>query len=392
VDERDVTEESADDTVVLSGMTPGIFFGDRYRVDGVLGTGAMGKVYRATDIEAGREVALKVLHPDKAAREQVLARFRREAEILTRIGHPNIVHIHDWGITDVGVDYIAMEVLEGRTLRDHLRETGPLTPRQFLPILVGVADAVAAAHVKGVVHRDLKPDNVFLQADGAPKVVDFGLSMLDTDKRMTKTGVMLGTPRYMAPEQIRSAKDVDPRVDVYALGVIAHEALAGASPFPAEDAGQLLGCVIEGRLIRIEDVRADLPPGLGDVLRRAMAKDRRERFATIGAFAEAFARVVGVPIARARQPGVVIPESAPDAPAPRAPVAIPLPPEEPRFTHPPESAPGIVAAHPAQAPPSPAARPSPSKAPLAIAFAVVAFLMLLCIGTGVLFGLRNLFV
>lgn len=388
MDQRDVTEESADDTLVLSGMTPGIFFGDRYRVDALLGTGAMGKVYRAVDIRTEREVALKVLHPDKASKEQVLARFRREAEILASIGHPNVVQIYEWGTTAQGVDYIAMEVLEGRTLREHLRETGPLTPRQLLPILVAVADALGATHVKGVVHRDLKPDNVFLQHGGVVKVVDFGLSLLDTDKRMTKTGVMLGTPRYMAPEQIRSAKDVDPRVDVYALGIMAHEALTGASPFPAEDAGQLLGCVIEGRIVRIEDVRPDIPPGIGDVLRRAMAKDRRERYATIGAFAEAFARVVGVPIARARQ-GLVIPESQPDAARPLEPAAIPLPPEEPRFTVPPD-APAYMPAQPATAPV--AATPRRRwKTPLAIAFFVVALLMVACIAAGIAIGARGLF-
>src|SRR5690606_34830515 len=156
-------------------------------------------------------------------------------------------------------------------LREHLRERGAMAPKELAPVVVAVADALAAAHAKGVVHRDLKPDNVFLCYGGVVKVVDFGLSMLDVDKRMTKTGVMLGTPRYMAPEQIRSAKDVDPRVDVYALGVMAHEALTNASPFPASDAAQLLGCVIEGRVVRLEEQRPGLPAGLGEVVRRAMA-------------------------------------------------------------------------------------------------------------------------
>src|SRR5690606_31178549 len=124
------------------------------------------------------------------------------------------------------------------------------------------------------------------------------------------------TPRYMAPEQIRSAKDVDPRLDVYALGVLSHEALTNGSPFPANDAAELLGCIIGGRILRIEEQRSDLPPGLGDVLRRAMAKDRRDRFATIGAFAEAFARVVGVSMHQAREPGGQLASAPPALPEP----------------------------------------------------------------------------
>jgi serine/threonine-protein kinase len=153
--------------------------------------------------------------------------------------------------------------------------------------------------------------------------------------RMTKTGVMLGTPRYMAPEQIRSAKDVDPRVDIYALGVIVHEALTGQSPFPAQDAGQLLGCVIEGRIVRIEDIRPDLPPGLGDVIRRAMTKDRGNRYATLGTFAEAYARTLGVTLPRARAGAtgeVPIPQLPPEARTEV--ISIPTAPEKPRFTMP----------------------------------------------------------
>lgn len=366
------------DTLVLAGITNGAFFADRYRIEGVLGTGAMGKVFRATDLQHERSVALKVLHPDKARKEQVLARFRREAEIMMEVGHPGIVEVLDSGRTREGVDYIVMEVLDGRTLREHLREHGAMAPKELVPIVVAVADALAVAHAKGVVHRDLKPDNVFLCEGGVVKVVDFGLSMLDVDKRMTKTGVMLGTPRYMAPEQIRSAKDVDPRVDVYALGVMVHESLTGASPFPASDAAQLLGCVIEGRVLRLEEQRPALPAGLGDVVRRAMAKDRRDRYATIGAFAEAFARTNGVSMTKARQPGAPL-DSSIDRPGPAEPASIPAAPAKPRFTIPD----GVVVTE--EAP-----RPTRPRRSLWLAVFVIALVVVACASAALAFGLRAL--
>ncbi|MGE0786544.1 MAG: serine/threonine-protein kinase [Sandaracinaceae bacterium] len=284
------------DTLRLSGFKSGAFFADRYRLEELLGVGAMGKVFRAFDQREQRRVALKVLHPEKASKSQVLARFRQEALVLRELGHPGIVRILDSGISE-GIDYLTMELLEGTNLKDYIRDHGPMTPEEYLPLLVQVCDALGAAHTQDVIHRDLKPENLFLteSEEGLKvKVVDFGLSRVSNNNRMTKTGVMLGTPRYMAPEQIRSARDVDLRTDIYALGVITHEALAGASPFPAGDAGQLLGCVIEGRILRLEDERPQVPGELANVVRRAMAKDKKDRFATIGAFAEAFAAALGM--------------------------------------------------------------------------------------------------
>lgn len=286
-------------TLVLSGFDAGSYFMDRYRVEELLGSGAMGKVFQATDTVENRRVALKVLHPHMANKAHVAERFGREAQILRELGHPGIVRIEDAGRAPDGMDYLVMELLEGRTLGDRLRAGGPMSPTELLPLLVQVCDALGAAHVQGVVHRDLKPDNLFLvDDDRRVKIVDFGLSRLATDKRLTKTGMMLGTPRYMPPEQIRSAKDADERTDQYALGVIVHEALAGSSPFPASDAGQLLGCVLEGRILRLEEQVPGLPDALPDVVRKAMAKDRKDRFATIGGFVEAFARAIGRPTGR----------------------------------------------------------------------------------------------
>ncbi len=288
-----------DQTLRLSGFTQGAFFMDRYRLERMLGQGAMGKVFRAWDTAQERPVALKVLHPEMAKKDHVLARFQREAQILRELGHPGIVRIYAAGRAPDGMDYLIMELLEGRTLKERLQQDGPMTPEQLLPLLVQVCDALGAAHVQGVVHRDLKPENLFLlTGDEVVKVVDFGLSRLDTQKRMTKTGTMLGTPRYMPPEQIRSAKDADAKTDQYALGIIAHESLAGASPFPAADPGQLLGCVIEGRILPLEEQAQGVSAELAEVVRRAMSKERKDRYATIGAFVEAFASTIGRPTGR----------------------------------------------------------------------------------------------
>ncbi|MCB9592511.1 MAG: serine/threonine protein kinase [Sandaracinaceae bacterium] len=282
-----------DETLLLSGFTQGAFFLDRYRLERMLGQGAMGKVFRAYDTVTDRPVAVKVLHRELAKKEQVLARFRRESRILRELGHPGIVRVYDSGMAPDGMDYLVMELLEGRTLKQRLQADGPMTPEELLPILVRVCDALGAVHLQGVVHRDLKPENLFLTEDGDTKVVDFGLSRLATGDRMTKTGMMLGTPRYMPPEQIRSAKDADARTDQYAVGVITHEALAGSSPFPAGDPGQLLGCVMEGRILMLEEQRPGLPKAIGDVVRKAMSRDPKERFATIGAYVEAYAAAIG---------------------------------------------------------------------------------------------------
>jgi serine/threonine-protein kinase len=388
---RDSAPELDGDTLVLSGFTAGAFFAERFRLEKLLGIGAMGKVFRATDTATDVPVAVKVLHPDKARRPQVLARFRREAEILQGLGHPGIVRVVQSGRSTDGIDFLAMELLEGRTLKDRVRGEGPLSPEEMLPILVAICDAVGAAHQQGVIHRDLKPDNVFLVDDGGAsprvKIVDFGLSRLSTNARITKTGVSMGTPRYMAPEQIRSAKDADGRTDIYACGVMVHESLTGGSPFPAGDPGQLLGCIMEGRVLQLEEQRPELPAELGPVIRRAMAKDPGDRYATIGAFAEAFARVLGRSTGRSMLAagdfdalfGDVEVREDPGSPGELSPPSGEV--EVPRFTLPPSpsSRPARVA---------PAKERSSSRAPLALALFLVALVAVVCLAAAAALGLR----
>jgi eukaryotic-like serine/threonine-protein kinase len=281
-------------TVVTQAFSPGSFFGDRFRIERLLGVGGMGNVYDAVDLENDRHVALKVLKKASALTAEAGERFRREAEILAAARHPGIVGIHGFGQAPDGTAWLAMELLAGETLRERVTREGAMSPAALVPILTAASDALTKAHSRGVVHRDLKPDHIFLPADGGfpVKVLDFGLSRAIGNKKLTKTGMVLGTPRYMSPEQIASAHASDGQSDVYALGVIVYEALTGKSPFVASDHGQLLGAILQSRIEPLAKVRPDLPQALGDVLIRSMAKDRAIRYKTPTDFAEDFARVV----------------------------------------------------------------------------------------------------
>lgn len=288
-----------DPTVLMPTFAPGAFFADRYRIDALLGSGAMGRVYAASEVNGERRVALKVLHVERLGEEETVARFSREAEVLASIGHPCIVEVYAFHRTSDGVPYLAMELLEGVTLKKRLTSAGRFEdPRDFQEILDCVAGALSVAHERGVVHRDMKPDNVFLPATGEPraKLVDFGLSrMAAQDKTLTHRGMLLGTPRYMAPEQIRNAAEAGPSVDLYSLGVLLYESLSGQSPYPAEDYGQLLGCVLESRVTPFEHVRPDLAPALAEVVGRAMHPDPAQRFATAVELADAYGAAIGSP-------------------------------------------------------------------------------------------------
>ncbi|WP_169791419.1 serine/threonine-protein kinase [Sandaracinus amylolyticus] len=306
-------EDDHESTVMVEVLAAGSFFADRFRVGPPLGAGAMGRVVQAHDLVSGHDVALKVLHRERARDAETLERFRREAAILESIGHPAIVRVLAMGEA-FAMPWLALELLHGETLKQRLRR-GPMHPHEIVPVLNTLCDALAAAHLRGVVHRDLKPENVLLVAGGRPpcKIVDFGLSSFTAAKTLTHTGSILGTPRYMAPEQIKSARDSDPRVDVFAVGVLLYEMLTGVSPYPAEDMGQLLGCVLEGRVVPLAHRRPDLAPAIGAVIERAMARERAQRFQTAGAIAEAYANAIGVRSGRS-QLDMPAPELATPAP------------------------------------------------------------------------------
>jgi len=202
-----------------------------YRIEEVVGRGGMGTVYKATQLSLGRPVALKILSADLAADPQFLDRFHREADVLARLSHPNIVAVYDRGEVD-GQPYLAMEYVEGTSLREIMR-SGPLEPAEALRIVSSVLSALACAHDSGIIHRDIKPENVLLAKSSIVKVADFGLSRLLgslDETRLTRTQLVLGTYEYMAPEQRERAREADSRADLYATGVVLYEMLTGELP------------------------------------------------------------------------------------------------------------------------------------------------------------------
>ncbi|GBC85035.1 Serine/threonine-protein kinase PknB [bacterium HR11] len=239
----------------------------------------MGKVYHAWDPLMDRDVALKVLHPRLAARPAFRDRFVREAQSAGRLRHPNIVTIYELGEAG-GVPYIVMEYLEGRDLHRIIRERVPLSLRERLDIIVQACEGLGYAHAQGVVHRDIKPSNIRVLDDGRVKIMDFGIAKIESKHLYTKTGFLIGTPRYMAPERIRGPREkVDGRADIFSLGVVMYELLFYRHPFEAEDLSTLLYKILHEPPDPL-DV-AGPAPGLEDlrrVLQKAMAKDPADRY------------------------------------------------------------------------------------------------------------------
>src|SRR3954469_11037046 len=220
----------------------GLTLDEKYRLDARIGKGGMGTVYRATHLLIDRPVAIKVLNPHFVEDEEAQERFRREARAAGRLQHQNVAAVTDFGRTDDGLVYIVMELLEGRTLRDVLSREAPLDAARAVSLMLQISAAVGAAHEAGIIHRDLKPANIFIvQRKDAPpfvKVLDFGIAKLaaealdgDNDPpTLTQVGAMIGTPRYMSPEQCEGVK-LTPASDVYSLGIILYEMLTGTTPF-----------------------------------------------------------------------------------------------------------------------------------------------------------------
>ena len=258
--------------------------GGRYRVIRAIGHGGMGTVFEAVHVGTGRAVALKLLHFRCATDGALRARFEREARAATSVAHPNVVEVLDVGTAEDGRPFLVMELLEGESLRARLDRVHRLEVGETAYIGASVLVALGAAHGSGVVHRDVKPDNVFL-AHGAPrprvKLLDFGISKLfgpdGMDLGMTTTGTVLGTPRYMSPEQARGRPDLDHRVDVFAAGVLLYEMLAGRRPYEADSYNALVVALVEESPPPLASLRAEVPADLRDVVAAALARDRQER-------------------------------------------------------------------------------------------------------------------
>jgi hypothetical protein len=275
---------------------PGTIVAGRFRILAELGRGGMARVHRAQDLTTGRDVALKLLKPEIAEHAEAMERFRREAEFLAGLKHPAIVGVEAFGKLPDGRLYLAMELLVGETLGARIRR-GKLSAEAISPILAGAAVGLDAAHRAGVVHRDLKPDNIFLVlTEGGDvaqvKLLDFGISKIDGRQSLTQTGQILGTPRYMAPEQLAGDRDVDGRADVYALGVIVYEALAGQPAFPVSHPADLIVAIIHGRATPLRALRPDVSAELEAVVGRSMARARDARYTSATELAQAWFEVV----------------------------------------------------------------------------------------------------
>ena len=293
--------ESADQTEAMSSARiadevteGGVVLGGRYELTERIANGGMASVWRAYDDVLARTVAVKLLHDHLAADEAFRERFRREAIAAAKLTHPNVVSLYDTGSDGTRV-YLVMEYVDGATLREVIADLGSMAPGQAAAIGEKIARALDYAHERGLVHRDVKPANILIGDDGAVKVADFGIAKAEEhDGDLTKTGMVLGTAAYVAPEQITGTTPVDGRADQYALGCMLYEALTGRQPFKGETAVATAAQRLESTPTALRSLRADLPRGLDAIIMRAMARDPADRFVSLGAMADALAAFADV--------------------------------------------------------------------------------------------------
>jgi serine/threonine-protein kinase len=256
-----------------------------YQVERLLAEGGMARVYVATDANVGRRVAVKALLPELGASPSLTERFMNEARAMGKIHHPGVIDVFDVLVGPSGELCIVMELINGRNLREHIDAFGPLAPAQAVPVMRAIADALAAAHALGIVHRDLKPENVILVADPLgglrPKVLDFGIAKIaDANNVQTATGSQMGTATYMAPEQFRSAKDVDARADIYALGCLFFEMLVGSPPFGGRNLFEQMSAHLN-QPPPLHLLPPTTPPAVAQLIERMLIKDRDGRLGTL---------------------------------------------------------------------------------------------------------------
>ena len=326
-----------------------------YEIVERLGEGGMGTVYLALHPELRRRVAVKVLHPDLAHHGEMIQRFFNEARAANAIGHRGIVEVSDLGILPSGAPYIVMELLDGESLADRLAKAGRLPLAAAIEIAGQAADVVGAAHAKGIIHRDLKPDNLYLIPDPhlpgreLLKILDFGIAKL-AERRpssaggdlRTRTGAILGTPRYMSPEQCRESRDVDHRTDVYSLGVVLYEMLSGAPPFASGSWVEMAFMHIAASPPALQTRAPDVPDGVAQIVHRALEKNPGARFQSMADLKEALeasdgARPLALPTPKSAGVTAAAPSVASFAPVlePRTVTAsLPVPGSTMRFEEP----------------------------------------------------------
>jgi serine/threonine-protein kinase len=307
--------------------------GQRYRLEDLLASGGMAQVWRGTDEVLRRQVAVKLLHPHLAADSSFVSRFRQEAVAAARLAHPGIVAIYDT-CSEGGTEAIVMELVPGRTLRQRLDERTPIDPWQAAGLAAQVAEALDAAHRAGLVHRDIKPANVLLSGDGRVKVADFGIAKAAEGADLTQPGLMVGTAKYVAPEQVEG-KAVDARTDIYSLGIVLYEMLCGRPPFEGDGEAAVALARLQREPLRPRQVRPSVPRPLEDIVCRAMAREPGDRYdsaadlraALLAAGASPTADVDGVVGAT----NVTAAPSIPPPPQPSPSGVVPAPPPGPSF-------------------------------------------------------------
>ncbi len=283
------------------GTTPGDIIAGKYRVDRIIGQGGMGVVVAAVHIHLDERVAIKLLRPEGAARSDATERFMREARAAVKIKSLHVAKVLDVGVQPDGRPYMVMEYLEGRDLGEELDRNGPMSEAMAVDYVLQACDALAEAHKRGIVHRDLKPSNLFLCKNQKPpiiKLLDFGVSkfkdtslLANTSPSLTAEAMLLGTPYYMSPEQIRSAKDVDERADVWALGVILFELISGRLPFDGTSATGVLAAICGDKPKLLHEVCAAVSADVSEIVGACLAKNTDERMPNVRELVRALASV-----------------------------------------------------------------------------------------------------
>lgn len=300
-------EVSTPDTDLYPALVQGEIVAERYRLGPVIGAGGMGIVYKAQHLELGTWVAFKVIRPDIARNSSIWRRFSREARALAALHNKNVVRVHDAGTLESGLRYLVMELLEGIDLRRLLQKEGPLQVNRAVDYVIQVCSALGDAHRLHIIHRDVKPENIFLAqyraCEPTIKLLDFGVALFLDDKgQLTVPGRGVGSPHYLSPEQMQNPSGVDQRSDLWAVGLLMYELLTGRSPFQGMNAAQICLKITQGPMPSLAESRADLPPRLCAAIQRCLEVDPARRpqsadelIATLEPFSSRHAAASGTP-------------------------------------------------------------------------------------------------
>lgn len=285
------TFASKQDLIEPKDTLIGTTLDNKYKIESLIAEGGMANLYRAHQLGMDRAVAIKVMCPKVAPSSQAVERFEQECKLAAKLNHPNIVSVYDVGFVKPNEPYLVMEFIDGQALSDELVQKGPPPPTVAISIIIQILRGLEEAHGLGIIHRDLKADNILLQRKTQRsdwvKIVDFGIaSLAESSKRFTKAGIFIGTPVYMAPEQFKS-RPLDVRQDLYAIGIVLFELLTGEVPFDGESPEVIMMKHLMEEPPELSKLRPDIPSELGVIIKKALQKDPEQRFQTAAEFREA---------------------------------------------------------------------------------------------------------